>query len=166
MWIQRHEEEEKSGVGWCSLWLFYFICLSLPNLSLGLYYVNWASQECCLLYLRSSLRSSDLLLFYFRGLFPSLSFSHRHFGLFFPILPTYQNHSVMFYNYHLFKSPTNFGYFGYYNKSLLQTFNLLWLIHLGLPRWRSGKESTANVGDAGSVSGLERSPGKGNGTPL
>ena len=25
--------------------------------------------------------SFDLLLFYFRGLFPSLSFSHRHFGL-------------------------------------------------------------------------------------
>ena len=36
----------------------------------------------------SSLRASDLLLFYFRRLFPSLSFSHRHFGLLFPILPT------------------------------------------------------------------------------
>ena len=43
---------------------------------LGLPYVNWASQECCLLYLKSSLQSSDLPLFYFRGLFPSLSFSH------------------------------------------------------------------------------------------
>ena len=31
--------------------------------------------------------SFDLPLFYFRGLFPSLSFSHRHFGLLFPILP-------------------------------------------------------------------------------
>ena len=40
------------------------------SLSLGLSYVNWASQECCLFYLRSSLWSSDLLLFYFRGLFP------------------------------------------------------------------------------------------------
>lgn len=30
----------------------------------------------------------DLPLFYFRGLFPSLSFSHRHFGLLFPILST------------------------------------------------------------------------------
>ena len=30
---------------------------------------------------------SDLPLFYFHGLFPSLSFSHRHFGLLFPILP-------------------------------------------------------------------------------
>ena len=27
-------------------------------------------------------------LFYFRGLFPSLSFSHHHFGLLFPVLPT------------------------------------------------------------------------------
>ena len=32
--------------------------------------------------------SFDLPLFYFRGLFPSLSFSHRHFGLLFPILTT------------------------------------------------------------------------------
>ena len=46
------------------------------------------SQECSLFYLKSSLWSSDLLLFYFCGLFPSLSFSHRHFGLLFPILPT------------------------------------------------------------------------------
>ena len=46
------------------------------------------SQECCLFYLKSSLWSSDLLLSYFYGLFPSLSFSHRHFGLRFPILPT------------------------------------------------------------------------------
>ena len=32
--------------------------------------------------------SFDLPLFYFRGLFPSLSFSHRHFGLLSPILTT------------------------------------------------------------------------------
>ena len=31
--------------------------------------------------------SFDLPLFYFRGLFPSLSFSHHHFGLLSPILP-------------------------------------------------------------------------------
>ena len=62
-----------------------FIC---PFLSMGLPYVNWASQECCLSYLRSSLLSSDLPLFYFRGLFPSLSFSHRHSGLLFSILTT------------------------------------------------------------------------------
>ena len=36
-------------------------------LSLGLSCVNWASQECCLFSLRSSLRSSDLLLFHFAG---------------------------------------------------------------------------------------------------
>ena len=68
------------------LWLLYLYVF----LSLGLSYVNWASQECCLFYLRSSLWSSDLLLFYVRRLFPSLSFSHRHFGLLFPILPTWQ----------------------------------------------------------------------------
>ena len=32
--------------------------------------------------------SFDLPLFYFHELFPSLSFSHRHFGLLFPILTT------------------------------------------------------------------------------
>ena len=31
----------------------------------------------------------DLPVFYFHALFPSLSFSHRHFRLLFPILPTY-----------------------------------------------------------------------------
>ena len=57
-------------------------------LPLGLTYVNWVSQECCLFYLRSSLWSSDLPLFYFCGLFSSLSFSHRHSGLHFLILTT------------------------------------------------------------------------------
>ena len=55
---------------------------------LGLPYVNWASQECCLFYLRPSLRSSDVPLLYFHGLFPSLSFSHLHSVLLFPILTT------------------------------------------------------------------------------
>ena len=64
-----------------------FICFFL---SLGLPYVNWASQECCLFYLRSLLQSSDIPLLYFRRLFPSLSFSHRYSGLLFPILTTYQ----------------------------------------------------------------------------
>ena len=50
---------------------------------LGLPYVNWDSQECCLFYLRSSLQFSDLPLFYFHRLFPSLSFSHHHSGLLF-----------------------------------------------------------------------------------
>ena len=62
-----------------------FLCFFLP---LGLPYVNWASQECCLSYPRSSLRSSDLPLFYFRGRFPSLSLSHHQSGLLFPILTT------------------------------------------------------------------------------
>ena len=35
-----------------------------PLLPRGLLYVKWASQGCCLFYLRSSLRSSD---FYFHG---------------------------------------------------------------------------------------------------
>ena len=57
-------------------------------LSLGLSYVNWASHECCLFYLRFSLWSLDLPLFNFRGFFPSRSFSHHHSGLLFPILTT------------------------------------------------------------------------------
>ena len=63
---------------------FYMFFLLLLRLSC----VNWSSQEGCLFYLRSSLQSSDLPLFYFCGLFSSFSFSHRHFGLLFPILTT------------------------------------------------------------------------------
>ena len=63
--------------------LFYMFFL----LPLGLPYVNWASPECCLFYLRSSLWFLDFPLFYFHGLFPSLSFSHRHSRLA-PILTT------------------------------------------------------------------------------
>ena len=66
-----------------SFYMFYLLPMSLP-------YVNWASQEGCLFYLRFSLGSSDLPLFYFHGLFPSLSSSHCHFGLLFPILTTSQ----------------------------------------------------------------------------
>ena len=68
-----------------TLWLLFLYVSFLP---LGLPYVNWASQEHCLFYLRSSLRSSDLPLYYFRGLFPFLSFTHHHSGLLFPILAT------------------------------------------------------------------------------
>ena len=63
-----------------------FICFFL--LSLSLPYVNWTSQEGCLFYLRLSLLSWDLPLFYFHGLFPSLFFSHCHSGLLFPVLTT------------------------------------------------------------------------------
>ena len=77
----RGEEGREGG-----LWLLLLRGFSSPwacPMQTGL------SQECCLLYLRSSLLSSDLLpLFYFRGLFPPLSFSHCHFGLLFPILTT------------------------------------------------------------------------------
>ena len=37
---------------------------------------------------------------------------------------------------------------------------------LGFPGGSAGKESTYNVGDLGSIPGLERSPGEGNGYPL
>ena len=47
-----------------ALWLLflYVFFLFLP---LGLPYVNWASQECCLFYLRSLPLSLDLPLIYF-----------------------------------------------------------------------------------------------------
>ena len=37
---------------------------------------------------------------------------------------------------------------------------------LRLPWWLSGKESPSNARDSGSISGLGRSPGEGNGNPL
>ena len=37
---------------------------------------------------------------------------------------------------------------------------------LGFPGGSVGRESTCNVGDLGSVPGLGRSPGEGNGNPL
>ena len=39
-------------------------------------------------------------------------------------------------------------------------------IFTGLPWWLSGKESTCNAGDMGSIPGLGSSPGEGNGYPL
>ena len=36
----------------------------------------------------------------------------------------------------------------------------------GIPLGSAGKESTCNVGDLGSIPGLERSAGEGNGYPL
>ena len=80
--VQRGERERERALGPSFYMLF-------PPL--GLPCVNWLSQGCCLFYLRSSLWSSDLPLFYFLGLFPSLSLSHRHFGLLFPILTTEQS---------------------------------------------------------------------------
>ena len=48
----------------------------------GLPCVSWDSQECHLFYLGASLWSSDLHLFCFCWIFPCLSFSHCHSGLF------------------------------------------------------------------------------------
>ena len=58
-----------------SFYMFFLLPMSLP-------YVNWASQEGCLFYLRFSLWS----LTFFCSIFPSFSFSHRHSGLLFLIL--------------------------------------------------------------------------------
>ena len=61
-----------------------FICLSLP----GPVLCKLGQPGVFLVLPEVLTRSSDLLLFYFGGLFPSLSFSHRHFGLLFPVLST------------------------------------------------------------------------------
>ena len=39
-------------------------------------------------------------------------------------------------------------------------------VFLGFPCGSAGKESACTVGDLGSIPGLERSPGEGNGYPL
>ena len=73
---RREREKERDPRHFGSSFYRFFSPLGLP-------FVNGASQECCLFYLRSSLWPSDLPLFYFWGLFPSLSFSPHHSGLFF-----------------------------------------------------------------------------------
>ena len=48
-------------------------------------------------------------------------------------------------------------------------FNPIWLqskFPMSFPYSSAGKESTCNVGDLGSISGLEKSPGEGKGYPL
>ena len=80
-WPKRHTEKRSPQLNFGS-----FFCFSLLSLSLS--YVNWPSQEDCLFYLRFSLWSLDIPLFYFYRLFPSLYFSQHHFGLIFPILTT------------------------------------------------------------------------------
>ena len=42
-------------------------------------------------------------------------------------------------------------------------FLMMAILTSGLPQWLSGKESTYNAGDVGSISGSGRSPGAGNG---
>ena len=67
---QRGKEGERPPALWLLfLYVFFFFFFLL---SLGLPYVNWASKECCFFYLRSSVWSSGLALFYFHGLFPYL----------------------------------------------------------------------------------------------
>ena len=39
-------------------------------------------------------------------------------------------------------------------------------MNCGLPRYLSGKESTCNAGDTGTIPGLGRHPGEGNGNSL
>ena len=46
------------------------------------------------------------------------------------------------------------------------TIHLSLRLLLGFPRGSYGKESACSTGDLGSISGLERSPGEGNGNPL
>ena len=81
-WVQANPKHMKRSP-WPHFGSSFYMFFLLP---LSLTYINWASQEGCLLYLRSSLWSSDLPLFYFHGLSPDLSFSHCHSGLIFPIL--------------------------------------------------------------------------------
>ena len=66
---------ERESVLWLLL-LYVFASTWACPMQIGL------SQECCLFHLKSSLCSSDLPLT-FLGFF-----SHRHFGLLFPVLPT------------------------------------------------------------------------------
>ena len=75
---------QRAGERQSWLWLLYLYVY----LSLGLSYVKWASQECCLFHLRSSLRSSGPSFVLFSRAFPFLVCSHCHFGLPFPVLPT------------------------------------------------------------------------------
>ena len=45
-------------------------------------------------------------------------------------------------------------------------FNWALTVKLGFPGGSAGKESAGNAGDLGSIPGLGRSPGEGNGYPL
>ena len=45
-------------------------------------------------------------------------------------------------------------------------FRGVYLRNVWLPWWLSGKESSCNAGDSGSIPELGRSPGGGNGNPL
>ena len=53
----------------------------------------------------------------------------------------------------------------YYNLCRASVYNVLSQVS-GFPDGSDGKESTHNAGDPGSIPGLGRFPGKGNGNPL
>ena len=61
-----------------------------------------------------------------------------------------------------------FGYvrkaniYGYIHIHIIGTYAYIW----GFPGGSAGKESACNVGDLGSIPGLERSPGERKGYPL
>ena len=75
-------------------WLLFLCAFLLP---LSLPFVNWGSQEGCLFYLRFLPQSSDLPLFYFCGLFPSLFFYPPPFWTPF----SYSNYLTQRSNWHL-----------------------------------------------------------------
>ena len=55
-----------------------------------------------------------------------------------------------------------------YHLNLLEIVMIIQLLRdeMGFPGGSDGKASTCNAGDQGSISGLGRSPGEGNGNPL
>ena len=49
---------------------------------------------------------------------------------------------------------------------MASTFGAFFLAYWGFPGGSDAKASACNVGDPGSIPGLGRSPGEGNGNPL
>ena len=54
----------------------------------------------------------------------------------------------------------------FYNGIYLSIYLTIYVCYWGSPDGSDGKESACNTGHPGSIPGLERSPGKGNGNPL
>ena len=67
-WVEKKSAHMRGREKERALWLL--LCFFLP---LGLPYANWASQECCLFYLKSSLWSSDLSLTFVCSIFVGFS---------------------------------------------------------------------------------------------
>ena len=86
---KRSRQRESARERQRETWPFGFsFCIFFLPTTPGLPYVNWASQECCLSYLRSSLQSSEFPLFYFRGLFLPCLLATAILDSFFPLLTT------------------------------------------------------------------------------